>query len=201
MEVLGDPWTLLVLRDLLLKGRTTYSDFLHAEEGIATNVLADRLARLEEDGQLTAERSPGGGRARRYRPTAKAVDLLPVLLEIIAWSARHDPDTAADPDFVARLRTDRAELERGLRAQATALASRRHRPQHPAQQPQTRPRPRPGRTRDHADQPDHHRRAPAGRLGCPDQPGSARPDDPGVRTSTLVGDLSAGPGAQRRCDL
>ena len=123
LEVFGDPWTLLVLRDLLLKGRTTYSDFLHAEEGIATNVLADRLARLEEDALLTAERGAGGGRARRYRPSSKAVDLLPVLLEIIAWSARYDPDTAADPDFVARLRTDRSGLERDLRAQATALAS------------------------------------------------------------------------------
>jgi DNA-binding HxlR family transcriptional regulator len=123
LEVFGDPWTLLVLRDLLLKGRTTYSDFLHAEEGIATNVLADRLSRLEAGGLLTADRGPGGGRARRYRPTAKAVDLLPVLLEVIDWSARHDPDTAADPDFVARMRADRAGLERDLRAQATVLMS------------------------------------------------------------------------------
>ena len=123
LEVFGDPWTLLILRDVLLKGRTTYSDFLHAEEGIATNVLADRLARLEQDGLLSADRATGGGRARRYRPTSKAVDLLPVLMEIIAWSARHDPATAADPDFVARLRTDRAGLEHDLRSQATALAS------------------------------------------------------------------------------
>jgi DNA-binding HxlR family transcriptional regulator len=123
LEVFGDPWTLLILRDLLLKGRTTYSDFLHAEEGIATNVLADRLTKLEDDGLVTADRSTDGGRARRYRPTGKAVDLLPVLLEIIAWSARYDPGTAADPDFVARLRTDRAGLERDLRGQATALAA------------------------------------------------------------------------------
>jgi DNA-binding HxlR family transcriptional regulator len=123
LEVFGDPWTLLILRDLLLKDRSTYSDFLHAEEGIATNVLADRLARLEEDGLLSAERGTEGGRARRYRPTSKAVDLLPVLLEIIAWSASHDPGTAADPDFVTRLRADRAGLEGDLRDQAAALAS------------------------------------------------------------------------------
>jgi DNA-binding HxlR family transcriptional regulator len=138
LEVFGDPWTLLVLRDLLLKGRSTYSDFLHAGEGIATNVLADRLARLEQDGLVVADRGTrpdtgrdgagggGGGagargRARRYRPTAKAVDLLPVLLEIIAWSARYDPATAADPAFVERLHTDRAGLERELRDLATAL--------------------------------------------------------------------------------
>jgi DNA-binding HxlR family transcriptional regulator len=123
LEVFGDPWRLLILRDVLLKGRCTYSDFLHAEEGIATNVLADRLTRLEEDGLLTAERSAEGGRAHRYRPTSKAIDLLPVLLEIIAWSAIYDGDTAADPDFVARLRTDRAGLERDLRDQAAALTS------------------------------------------------------------------------------
>jgi DNA-binding HxlR family transcriptional regulator len=123
LEVFGDPWTLLILRDLLLKGRSTYGDFLHAEEGIATNVLADRLTRLEEDGLLAAERGVEGGRAHRYRPTSKAIDLLPVLLEIIAWSACYDPATAADPDFVARLRTDPAGLKRDLRAQAAALAS------------------------------------------------------------------------------
>ncbi len=123
LEVFGDPWTLLILRDLLLKGRSTYSDFLHAEEGIATNVLADRLTRLEQDGLVVADRGAGGGRAHRYRPTSKAIDLLPVLLEIIAWSAAYDPATAADPAFVARLRSDRAGLERDLRDQVAALAS------------------------------------------------------------------------------
>ena len=123
LEVFGDPWTLLILRDLLLKGRSTYSDFLHAEEGIATNVLADRLTRLEQDGLVVADRGAGGGRAHRYRPTSKAIDLLPVLLEIIAWSAAYDPATAADPAFVARLRSDRAGLERDLRDQVAVLAS------------------------------------------------------------------------------
>jgi DNA-binding HxlR family transcriptional regulator len=123
LEVFGDPWTLLILRDLLLKGRSTYSDFLHAEERIATNVLADRLTRLEEDGLVVAERGVEGGRAHRYHPTGKAVDLLPVLLEIIAWSATYDPATAADPDFVNRLRTDPAGLESDLRDQATVLAT------------------------------------------------------------------------------
>jgi DNA-binding HxlR family transcriptional regulator len=118
LETFGDPWTLLILRDLLLKGRSTYSDFLNAEEGIATNVLADRLTRLEDDGLVVAERSSQGGRAQRYRPTPKSIDLLPVLLEIITWSATYDPATAADRDFVVRSRTDRAALERDLRRQA-----------------------------------------------------------------------------------
>jgi DNA-binding HxlR family transcriptional regulator len=108
LEVFGDAWTLLIIRDLLLKGRTTYGDFLHAEEGIATNVLADRLVRLQQDGVI--ERHGNG-----YRLTPKGIDLLPILLEIIAWSAKHDPKTAADRRFVRRLRRDRAGLEAEIR--------------------------------------------------------------------------------------
>jgi len=124
LETFGDPWTLLILRDLLLKDRSTYSEFLNAEERIATNVLADRLVRLEEDGLVVADRGPGGVRAHRYRPTAKATDLIPVLLDIIAWSATYDPATAADRDFIARLGSDRAGLERELRQRVSTAARR-----------------------------------------------------------------------------
>jgi len=103
LETFGDAWTLLVVRDLMFKGRSTYSDFLRAEEGIATNILADRLVRLEQDGVITKE-------GTRYRLTRKGIDLLPVLLEMIAWSARYDPGTAAPPDFVRRVQTDREGL-------------------------------------------------------------------------------------------
>lgn len=115
LEVFGDPWSLLIIRDLMFKGRTTYTEFLRAEEGIATNVLADRLTRLEQDGVIEAQRDERTGRAMRYRLTAKGTDLLPVLLDIIAWSATHDPRTAAESDFVERLRSDRAGLEADLR--------------------------------------------------------------------------------------
>jgi DNA-binding HxlR family transcriptional regulator len=108
LEVFGDAWTLLIVRDLMLKGRTSYGDFLHAEEGIATNVLADRLVRLQEDGVI--ER-----RGTEYRLTPKGIDLLPILLDIIAWSARYDAKTAADRRFVRRLRQDRAGLESEIR--------------------------------------------------------------------------------------
>jgi DNA-binding HxlR family transcriptional regulator len=116
LTVFGDPWSLLIIRDLMFKGRTRYSDFLNGEEGIATNVLADRLARLEEDGIVERAESVRGA-SGSYRLTAKGVDLLPILLEIIAWSAKHDPKTAADRKFVRRFRTDREGLEREIRAQ------------------------------------------------------------------------------------
>jgi DNA-binding HxlR family transcriptional regulator len=110
LEVFGDAWSLLIVRDLMFEGRTSYSELLAAEEGIATNVLADRLTRLEEDG-IIAKRDDG-----RYRLTAKGLDLLPVMLELIAWSARYDKQTKASRTFVRRVRTDRARLEAEIRA-------------------------------------------------------------------------------------
>jgi DNA-binding HxlR family transcriptional regulator len=114
LEVFGDAWTLLIVRDLMFKNRTTYTELLRAEEGIATNILADRLVRLEEDGIIARDVRPGGGVS--YRLTAKGIDLLPVMAEIIGWSAKHDPRTAAEEGFVRRLRTDRSRLLAGLRA-------------------------------------------------------------------------------------
>lgn len=120
LEVFGDAWTLLVIRDLMFKGRTSYTDFLRAEEGIATNVLADRLARLEEDGVIEKAAGSGRGSASVYRLAPKGIDLLPIMLEIIGWSAKYDPKTAADRQFVRRLRRDRAGLEGEVRAALAA---------------------------------------------------------------------------------
>ena len=121
LEVFGDAWTLLIIRDLMFKGRTSYTDFLRAKEGIATNVLADRLVRLEEDGVIDRTAGAGRGTASSYRLTSKGIDLLPIMLEIIGWSANHDAKTAADRKFVRRLGRDRAGLEAEIRA---ALAER-----------------------------------------------------------------------------
>jgi DNA-binding HxlR family transcriptional regulator len=114
LDVFGDPWTLLIVRDLMFKDRTTYSEFLRAEEGIATNILADRLVRLEQDGIIAKDPGAAGG---GYRLTPKGIDLLPILLEIIAWSAKHDQRTAADRAFVRRFRTDKETFARKLRAE------------------------------------------------------------------------------------
>ena len=125
LEVFGDAWTLLIIRDLMFKGRNSYTDFLRAEEGIATNVLADRLVRLEEDGVLEKEGPPGGAstsslqwpRPRGFRLTPKGIDLLPIMLEIIGWSAKYDPNTAADRGFVRRLRREPTGLAAEIRSQ------------------------------------------------------------------------------------
>src|SRR6266568_3319892 len=76
LDAFGDAWTLLIVRDLMFKGRATYTELLRAEEGIATNILADRLVRLEEDGIVVKERYSEYSNTSRYRLTPKGVDLL-----------------------------------------------------------------------------------------------------------------------------
>ena len=107
LDLLGDKWTLLVLRDLLLMDKRHYRELLAAEEGIATNILADRLKRLEAQGVVDRETDPRDRRRLIYRVTDKGVALVPVLLELAAWGACHDEKTAAPKDFAEEFRSDR----------------------------------------------------------------------------------------------
>jgi DNA-binding HxlR family transcriptional regulator len=110
LGIFGDSWTLLVLRDLLLKNRRHFRELLAAEEGIATNILADRLKRLEAHGVITREVDPADRRQVVYRATKKGIALVPVLLEITAWGAQHDERTAAPSSFVRTFKADRAGM-------------------------------------------------------------------------------------------
>jgi DNA-binding HxlR family transcriptional regulator len=113
LEAFGDPWSLLVVRDIVYFGKRTFSEFLAAEERIAPSVLADRLAHLERRGILTRGRDDGGDRRRTsYRLTETGLALVPVLLEIAAWSARTDPDTDAPPDWIALVEADKERMTR-----------------------------------------------------------------------------------------
>jgi len=114
LDIFGDKWSLLVLRDLLFMGKRHYNEFLASEEGISTNILAERLKRLEAEGLVTKSRDRSNHRQSVYTPTRKGLDLLPVILEIIRWSAKHDPQTAAPPSFLRRLRNNRAGLMRDI---------------------------------------------------------------------------------------
>jgi DNA-binding HxlR family transcriptional regulator len=90
LENFGDRWSLLVIRDLMVRGYRTFKEFQEAGEGIATNILADRLRRLEELGIIVAEEEETDGRRVNYRLTEKGIDLAPVLLELLIWGARHE---------------------------------------------------------------------------------------------------------------
>lgn len=118
LDLFGDSWSLLLMRDLILNGKHRYKDLLESEEGIATNILADRLSRLEKQGIVTKRRDPGNKRQYLYAPTAKGLDLIPLMLEMIQWSASHDPDTTASRGFLRRLKADREGLIAEIRERA-----------------------------------------------------------------------------------
>lgn len=90
VEMLGDRWSLLIIRDMMLRGAHTFKDFLAADEGIATNVLADRLGKLVKYGILAQSSDPADGRKLIYRLTEKGIDLAPVLTEMVLWAAAHE---------------------------------------------------------------------------------------------------------------
>lgn len=116
LELFGDAWTLLILRDVLVHGKRTFGAFRASEEGIASNILADRLHRLEAAGLLDRQADPADGRQFRYEPTEAGRALLPVLVEMSYWGATHDPMTAAPPGFVQAYEADRAGLLRFMAA-------------------------------------------------------------------------------------
>ena len=110
LDIFGDKWTFLIIRDMMFKGKHSYGDFLLSEEGIATNILADRLSLLEQTGIVVKSVDPSHGSKFIYMLSQKGIDLLPVLVEVIMWSAKHDKDTAADVSFVNRVKRDKAGL-------------------------------------------------------------------------------------------
>lgn len=123
LDVLGDPWTLLIVRDLMFKGAKSFNDFLDAGEGIATNVLTDRLARLECNDIVSKVRDESDARRFVYRLTDKGIDLAPVLVELVLWSARHSK-TDAPRDVVRAMRKDREGFLAEVRAGWAASQSK-----------------------------------------------------------------------------
>jgi DNA-binding HxlR family transcriptional regulator len=108
VETLGDRWSLLIIRDMMLRGFRTYKEFLESFEGIATNILADRLRKLQAYGIITTERDPSDGRRLFYLLTEKGIDLAPVLTEMVLWAARHeDTDNQA---LVRQMKKDKKQL-------------------------------------------------------------------------------------------
>jgi DNA-binding HxlR family transcriptional regulator len=109
LEKFGDRWSLLIVRDLMVRGLRTFREFQESGEGIATNVLADRLHKLEAAGIITAEPEETDGRKINYRLTKKGIDLAPVLLEIFVWAARHE-DTGASCGIIAEMEKHRDQV-------------------------------------------------------------------------------------------
>src|SRR5688500_1096437 len=88
LETFGDKWSLLIVRDIVFWGKKTYGDFLNSDEGIASNILASRLAQLEENGIVRREKNPSDKRKDLFSLTEKGMELIPLLVEIVAWSGK-----------------------------------------------------------------------------------------------------------------
>jgi DNA-binding HxlR family transcriptional regulator len=113
VEILGDRWSLLIIRDMMLRGFRTYKEFLESYEGIATNILAVRLQRLIAHGIITTEPDPSDGRKLIYSLTAKGIDLAPVLTEMVLWAAAHE-DTDNRP-LVQLMQKDKEQFLAAIR--------------------------------------------------------------------------------------
>ncbi len=120
LDLFGDRWSLLIVRDLLFKKLRTFSQFAAAGEGIASNVLSDRLARLQAGGIVAQTADPDDGRRVVYRLTEKGLALAPALIEIVLWAARYEK-TDAPPEVVKEMMSNRrgvlSQLRREWRAE------------------------------------------------------------------------------------
>lgn len=102
LDVLGDKWSLLILRDMVFAGKSTYGEFLQSAEKIATNVLADRLAVLESQGILSKSVASDKKSKFTYRLTEKGVDTVPIIIALVQWGSKHGP-TDVDPGLAEEL--------------------------------------------------------------------------------------------------
>ncbi len=107
LDVFGDKWSLLIIRDLLFSEKRSYCEFLASPERIATNILAARLKTLEERGIVTKTPDPTNGRRSHYHLTPKGTDLLPIVLEIMRWSAKHEPGSEVCGAVMTQFKKDR----------------------------------------------------------------------------------------------
>jgi len=111
--MLGDRWSLLIIRDMMLRGFQSYKEFMDCYEGIATNILADRLRKLAACGIIATEPDPSDGRKVVYSLTRKGIDLAPVLTEMVLWAAAHE-DTG-NQALVKQMRADKEKFLAGVR--------------------------------------------------------------------------------------
>ncbi len=119
LDLLGDKWSLLIIRDMLFFDKHYFGEFLAATESISTNLLTDRLRRLERVGIVTRSVDPKNASKIRYALTQMGVDLLPIMLQLIAWGGKYF-ESAAPASFLRRLRSDPKGVEAELRKKLTA---------------------------------------------------------------------------------
>lgn len=110
LEHFGDRWSLLIIRDLMFKGKRHYNEFFESEEKVSTSVLRDRLRSLEESGIITQGPDDVKKSRIKYSLTKKGIALLPLMVDMILWSATFDKETAAEGSFIMQAEKEREKL-------------------------------------------------------------------------------------------
>lgn len=110
LDIFGDAWSLVILRDVLLGDKSHFREFLASEERIASNILSARLETLTREGLLTKEDDPTNKSAAIYKPTQKALDLLPMLFELMRWGIKYNLNSDMNVPVMKELLTDPADL-------------------------------------------------------------------------------------------
>jgi DNA-binding HxlR family transcriptional regulator len=118
LDIIGDRWSLLIVRDMVFRNKNTYGDFLNGQEKIATNILADRLALLESGEIISKHKHPDSKAKVLYRLTPKGIDLIPLLLEIVLWSEKHHDVHPHATAIAQQAKKDRTALVKQLRETA-----------------------------------------------------------------------------------
>jgi len=118
LEAFGDPWSLLIVRDMVFYHKATFGEFMASDERIGTNTLSRRLADLESQGIITKHPSKIDKRKDRYMLTDKGLALVPILVALTEWGAAYDPHTGASPDHVEAMQTDRTAFIKATQAEA-----------------------------------------------------------------------------------
>jgi DNA-binding HxlR family transcriptional regulator len=125
LEVFGDKWSLLIVRDMIFSGKRTYNEFLESNEKIATNILSSRLKMLEEVGIIQKHRDPARKTKTKfvYLLTPMGFDLIPLFVEIILWGGRYLPEGSSAQAIIDKARRDKPAFIHELRSAAERQVS------------------------------------------------------------------------------
>lgn len=121
--IVGDKWNLLLIRDLLFKGRRHFGDFLDADECISSNILSNRLARLVESGIVAKTQDVNHGKKYVYVLTDKGIDLLPMMIEMLKWAQRYDEETFVSQSYIAKLSSAPKQFQKDIVKSMKAIDS------------------------------------------------------------------------------
>lgn len=119
LEIFGDKWSLLIIRDIVFRGKDSFNQFKKSQEAIATNILATRLEKLLSWGILEKTANLEDGRKEHYHLTQKGLDLIPIILEMVLWSYEYDNDSEAKKikKLVELIRKDNRKISEKVKKQ------------------------------------------------------------------------------------